>query len=115
MAELIIYGASDDLVEFEGVFSEEYSGIGAEGKPLYFEVTDTADEGYLVAAIYGRRGCWTFAAGLLDEGMNLPDWDLRVEKYKDYSASLHFYNCPAEIRVRLVGKGHDEDNNEVFP
>ena len=114
MAELIVYGASDDLVEFEGVFSEEYSGIGAENKPLYFEVTDLADEGYLIAAIYGRHGLWSFSAGLLDDGMLLPDWGLRIEKKTDYSAALHFYNCPDQIRVRLVGKGHDDVNFEVF-
>lgn len=54
MAETVIYGASDDLIEVEGGLSEEFSAYDADGSPRYLAFSD----GTVLRITYGERGCW---------------------------------------------------------
>lgn len=54
MPEITFYGASDDLLEYEGYVTEELSGYG---RPIIAEVIFGNDEGILyVIAEFGHEG-----------------------------------------------------------
>lgn len=59
MSDLIIYGASDDLIEFEGVLSDEISEPS--GKAV-LSITEDGSPLAKVVAEYGPDGIWRFSA-----------------------------------------------------
>ncbi len=89
--KLKFYGASDDLMEVEGGIREEW---GCFGRPCILRVySPKSDEGLLVIGEYGRTGVWAtwmLGAAQLDEGVEIPDWDIRV-------CNSHAYSCCLEI------------------
>ncbi|BAH38848.1 hypothetical protein GAU_1806 [Gemmatimonas aurantiaca T-27] len=52
MAEVTIYGASDDLVEIDGAISEEWNASDDERNYLAFS------DGTVLSIEYGSKGCW---------------------------------------------------------
>jgi hypothetical protein len=90
---LRIYGASDDLVELEGIVDEEIPGD---------DVTITVGElgfegGLTVRALYGRiNACWEMAVGLLDEDEPIP-WPVTVT-HKGYTVTVEI-SCPDGTKV----------------
>lgn len=84
MKTLIMYGASDDLIEFEGI-------PGADGFPAYSD-SDLKDSfivgGVLkIYAIYD--GCWHFSIGPVDEDILLPEWPIRYKMHENgYSVQI---------------------------
>ena len=76
---LTIYGASDDLVEFEGSFEEE---IGCyDEQQVVFRLQDSEGQGCFVimryAPPYIPGGVWTAEVAQLGEDLPIP-WPLRV-------------------------------------
>lgn len=77
--ELRIYGASDDLVEVEGVLEDEHN-VYIDGEiPARFEVQVRGHRKFRVAARYD--GCWNFAVEQLDEGYDLPEFDFSTRQH----------------------------------
>jgi hypothetical protein len=91
------YGASDDLIEVEGVKgADEFSAMTH---------TDGGVAGVFnlggklrIRAIYD--GCWSFSVGQVDEDIAIPDWPIRVEQHPTtpYSACL-IIECPDDVKV----------------
>lgn len=101
MAELKIYGHSDDLLEIEGVITKELNVWVGLDKKLYYEIQDDAGDGCVVSVVY--NGSWNFNVYPLENKV-LPDWGLEIEIGHLYSSMVHFYNCPDELRIRSVGE-----------
>ena len=92
MATLLIYGASDDLVEATGIKgADEFSTDGHWTGVLESSDGDTA----LVYVDYRDNGCWTVSLGLFEEDHHLPDW--RVSVFSD--EDLCKYSAIASIEV----------------
>ena len=114
MAELKIYGHSDDLVEIEGVIQEELDVWGALNRPLYYEIVDENGQGCKVSVKY--NGKWKLDVFPLDgsDVLGLVDWDVRLEDAHLYSQMIHIYNCPENIKIRQVGEWiHAEQKKEA--
>lgn len=93
MKTVKFYGASDDLVEIEGIKGED---------EFYFHPTCESEKGiglsqaFLVGsgagglkvyAIYD--GCWHFSIGPIDEDIEMPQWPIRYSLYESgYSVLL---------------------------
>ena len=113
MGTIVIYGNSDDLVEFEGVAaardmrgadvhgqdSDNYPEAGAQSAefPVYIKPSEYA--GFivcrqLVVQAYYREG-WGFVVSYSDEGASRPDWPIRVMPDPDceYSTRVEI-DCP---------------------
>lgn len=68
------YGASDDLIEVEGVKGgDEFSASAGDG---LVQAKFNLGGKMRVYAIYD--GCWMFAVGQVDEEIALPDWPVRT-------------------------------------
>ena len=71
MSELTIYGASDDLVEAEGIDgADEFGTSGNWTGVLEAPSGETA----LVYVDYRKSGTWTVALGQFEEDYALPAW-----------------------------------------
>lgn len=86
MAELTVFGASDDLVEVSGIDgADEFS---APGNSRWTGVLEAPNgETALLYVDYRKNGTWTAALGLFEEGYKLPSWPVKVEtnELNDYS------------------------------
>lgn len=80
MPDLIFYGASDDLMEVEGVVSEEYPG----DRGTFLVVSNGAQ--VKVRLCYEDNGCWSVCAWPVDEGVDGP---LGALTFEGYTAKLH--------------------------
>lgn len=71
---LRFYGASDDLVEVDGVFREEFNLPGNNELDLVIHAPDGTPV-FGVFAKYGKNGIWVVAPVMLDEDIGIPyDW-----------------------------------------
>lgn len=123
---IVIYGASDDLVEVDGAVGaspEEYYVYGGTGKLVWradFIEPDPADAvnaGRL--RVYGiYDGCWHFSVGQVDQDYKLPKWPIRIQQgdqdYGEgkagsaYSAVL-LIGAPEGTRIRNLWPAPDAD------
>jgi len=97
MQTAVFYGASDDLIEVEGVKGADEFGAyvgGAAGIHATFNVGGKLR----VHAIYD--GCWCFAVGQVDEDIALPDWPLRIgmQPGTPYSTRLEI-KVPDDVKI----------------
>lgn len=94
---LRIYGASDDLVEVEGHFREEYQSFD---KPTTLRLSSDDGE-MLVTMALGRRGCWDATISMPDEDAPTP-WPIRVEFGTDvrYSVTV-VVDCGDDVTVEV--------------
>jgi hypothetical protein len=95
---LTIYGASDDLVEVEGHFREEYSAIDV---PCTLRLV--GDEGEIAVTMeYGDNGCWHATVAMPDEGAPLP-WPVSITAAEEcaYSVSVTV-DCGEDVKVEEV-------------
>ena len=79
MRTLTIYGASDDLIEMEGVPGADEFGAWGNGEGG-IRGSFVLGGQMRILAIYGKRGCWSFALGQVDEGIPFPDWPIRIKQ-----------------------------------
>lgn len=78
--DILITGASDDLIEFEGVPDyDEFCNSGT--SPIKFSGNLVAPDGSGVRVIviydsHGKQssGCWFVAVGKIDEDIDYPNW-----------------------------------------
>lgn len=102
MQRAIFSGASDDLIEIEGVKGgDEYSGMT--GRDEIVAGTFNVGGKLRVRALYD--GCWSFAVGQVDEDIPLPDWPISVTQHPEtpYSVAL-VIECPDDVKVFREGK-----------
>lgn len=81
-----MYGASDDLIEVEGIpGSDEFEADGGNDLLMGSFVVGGVIR---VRAIYD--GCWSFSVGQVDEDVPLPEWPISLGQHPecDYSALL---------------------------
>jgi hypothetical protein len=76
--ELRIYGASDDLVEFDGAISGEESVSSNDTWSGYLHHKDSG-QSLTVHAAYILTGTWVVGVAPYDEDTPLPDWPIRIE------------------------------------
>lgn len=71
MAEVTVYGASDDLVEIEGINGADE--FNCDGK--WVGVLEAPDGGTALLYVdYRDNGCWTVTIGRFEEEYALPAW-----------------------------------------
>jgi hypothetical protein len=90
--DINITGASDDLIEFDGVPDyDEFCNSGS--SPIKFSGNLIAPDGsgVRVIVIYDSQGpessgCWSVAVGKIDEDTDYPEWPTVVSKGdRDYN------------------------------
>jgi len=76
MAELTVYGSSDDLIEIGGVEgADEFNEVNGHWSGVIEAPNgDTA----ILYVDCRSNGCWTAALGLYEEDYLLPDWPVTV-------------------------------------
>ena len=89
---LTIYGASDDLVEADGI--EGADEFGTSGHWIGMIVAPGGDTA-MIYVDYRRNGCWTVALGRYDEDYALPSWGVEIVS----DDSLCGYSTVARIRL----------------
>jgi hypothetical protein len=100
--KIIFYGSSDDIIgiSVDGDRDEVGGYISGEGRySKAIELrSDVGTVGIRVHAIYD--GCWSFAAGQIDESIAIPDgWTIRVEQEHAYSTRLVVDTGTNSVRV----------------
>lgn len=79
MAETTIYGASDDLIEFEGAIYDEFNAYGE----WRGELTAPDGQKLIVTAHYGKPGApseWTLG---IENSESYPSWPIRFTERPD--------------------------------
>lgn len=104
---LTIYGASDDLIEVEGI---ERGEIGCWDQRVDFEIGTVDGGGYEVGMWHDGKIGWQVQLGLLADKDDVPiPWSMRVElSERGYSLAV-IVDCPAGTRVVAKKRG------EVIP
>ena len=99
MQTAIFYGASDDLIEIDGIKGADEFGIDpiAEGKKADLSQSFSIGGKLKVYAIYD--GCWHFSIGQMAEGILIPDWPIRFSAHESgYSVQLEI-DVPDDVSV----------------
>lgn len=93
MQTAVFYGASDDLIEIDGVKGGDEFGANdlAEGRGVSILGKFILGGKMMIYAIYD--GCWHFSIGPADEDVPLPNWPIR------YSLEESGYSVRLEIDV----------------
>jgi hypothetical protein len=119
---LTIYGASDDLIEVEGDFREEYYLTEDDASHLRITHADHPEIGLIVKAFYSRFG-WIFGVSGLwqegEEGEILKDipWGVKIQTGDPNDVGVSTYStrveidCPPEIVVEYIDPSRDEDDD----
>lgn len=77
MAKVTIYGASDDLIEVEGIDgADEFNDTSGHWRGL---LEAPNGEAAIVYVDYRPDGTWTVALGVFEEGILLPAWPQSFE------------------------------------
>ena len=87
MQTVTFYGASDDLIEIDGINgADEFYSDGDE--KTYQGVFNVGGQ-LRVFALYLPHGVWSFAVAQVDDGVPLPDWPIRIIQHpNEYSIAL---------------------------
>lgn len=98
-AQLRVYGASDDCIEFEGAIDDEFD-IGP-GNVWAGEIF--APNGDCLVIVLSFGGTWSVGVAPREEGAFLPTWPLTIGNAtaNDYSAMLTI-EVPDGIKFRAV-------------
>lgn len=115
MKTLLIYGASDDLIYFEGIpDGDEFNIYNADDNLVHGEFEIVSNEGRLrIYPIYD--GCWMFAIGQVWDLSNtypLPNWPIVVTQHSEIRHSvLVTIQVPDDatlLRCSVDGEGGEE-------
>lgn len=104
--ELIVYGASDDLVEFDGAYYEEYDAYGA----WFGQVNDANGEHIRLYISYGEENVeWKLRAE------NPFGWDIRIGERPDREGDPAFfiYTPTGDITVEVLDELWDNPKFDV--
>lgn len=96
MPELTFYGSSDDLIECEGVVSEEWNKEHGQ----FLVVCPDGRQAH-VWLVYGDNGCWSVSYGLVGEDVPAPTGCIQ---HKTYTAVLTL-DVPEKTTVHEVVGG----------
>lgn len=102
MPTAVFYGASDDLVEVEGIpGADEFDAYESELDTIN-AIFDVGGE-VCVLAIYTGNGVWAFGVAQVDDENSLPDWPIRIVQSPDvpYSVRLEI-DVPDGVAVRRL-------------
>lgn len=94
MKTFTIYGASDDLIETDGIPGcDEFGAYGTDDGPNASFILAGPNGSMRIVAFYGigRKGLWYFAPCQVGEDVPFPDWPIRVhagEPARGYSTVL---------------------------
>jgi hypothetical protein len=105
--ELIVYGASDDLVDFEGAFNMEYDLSYGH---WFGKITDTNDEYVLLHLSYGSDGVeWKIRAE------NPFKWDIIIGNRpdRDSDPALFIYTPTGNIDIEELDEIWENPNFNV--
>ena len=103
MPTVTIYGASDDLIEVEGVPGADEFNVYSDKKVCATLLLHHAEEEQMaVHAVYD--GCWSFAVAQVDEEHPLPAWPVRVGQSLGvpYSTQLEIDVPDGTVLARVV-------------
>lgn len=93
MAKVTIYGASDDLIEIDGIEgADEFNEVSGHWRGV-LEAPD--GEAAIVYVDYRPEGTWTVALGQFEEQLTLPAWPQSFE----VDENLCEYSVKATIEV----------------
>lgn len=103
MKILKFYGVSDDLFEMEGDMENE---IGCYDKGAAYLLE--AESGSMIVYAYYAPNCihstsWVIGVALKDEGIPLPDWNIKYE-----TASANGYPDPQPYSPMLIIEAPDD-------
>ena len=106
MKTLRIYGASDDLIETEGLPGCDEFNVIQDGPHIAtLQVYSTgAGCGFSIHAIYD--GCWSFAIGQTSEDDEIPDWPVRLS-WAGYTQTIEI-DCPDDAEM-IFDREDDDD------
>ncbi|SHT53840.1 Uncharacterised protein [Mycobacteroides abscessus subsp. abscessus] len=104
MAELKFYGASDDLVEFEGVIREEFDVY----KPALFLLTITDGDDQAQFELSAKFWAdWELSVGAKSHWSNI-DVDVKFTAREDYDSDpMVVFDIPDGASVKVVRVGGD--------
>jgi hypothetical protein len=112
------YGASDDLIEASGIDgADEFSptSFREDGADRGSFLIEAAPFSMLVHGFYGPGAVWSFAPAMVDDGVPLPPWPIRITSSSDcpYSTELQI-DVPDHATMRQVvhKRGEWVDKNE---
>lgn len=109
MRTLTIYGASDDLIESDGLPGCDEFNVYPDGSYAGAFRVQSKESTITVHCIYA--GHWCFAVGPEDDDYEkLPDWPIR-RKWGDnsaYSETIEI-DCPDDARVKFYPPSDDEE------
>lgn len=104
MPEVVIYGASDDLIEVEGCKGADEFTAPEDGHLWRGDLV--APDGASLRVHTWYDGVWHVAAGQVDEDMPLPGWPVRFangdHRVPSYSTGL-LIDAPDGTRLTNVG------------
>lgn len=101
MPTLTVYGASDDLIEADGIDgADEYNAV--DGGRL--EVTGPNGQRFYIYAVNTPGAVWLVGVTQVDEDIPIPNWPmtLRQSKACRYSSEL-VVDCPEGTKVQFLG------------
>lgn len=99
-SKIKIYGASDDCIEFEGAFDEEFY-VYPEGS------SNTIRSSFVIGGVlrvlpFYHEGCWSFAVGQVHENFPVPeDWEISIGFDSDVCgySSIVYLSTPTKVSV----------------
>jgi hypothetical protein len=101
MQTAIFYGASDDLIEIDGVKGGDEFGAWFNSEEL-MQGCFVLGGVMKIYAIYD--GCWHFSIGPVDEDIEMPDWPIRYKLHeRGYSVQLEI-DVPDNVAVFKLSK-----------
>ena len=94
MRTAIFYGASDDLIEVEGVKGADEFTAAFDG-PAGLAGSFVLGGKIRIRAFYDHHAVWAFSVSQVEDGVLLPDWPIRLRQQPDcdYSARVEI-DCP---------------------
>ena len=97
MQTAVFYGASDDLIEIEGIKGADEFGMPFSDTRIDVSFPFVLGGVMKVYALYD--GCWHFSIGPVGEGIPLPNWPVRYKLHeRGYSVQLEI-DVPDNIKL----------------
>lgn len=95
MRTAVFYGASDDLIEVEGVKGADEFPTADMNGPAGLAGSFVLGGRLRIRAFYDRHAVWGFSVSQVEDGVALPDWPIRISQQPDcdYSTRLEI-DCP---------------------
>jgi hypothetical protein len=97
MKTLTMYGASDDLVEADGIPGADEFDCYQPRPGEDIHASFVLGGRMRIRAIYD--GCWSFAIGQVEEETPLPDWPIRISQHERGYSTLVEIDVPDDVSL----------------